>query len=62
MTTGELHSKDFSLGRVWPEGTEACNDRSFADFRQDKKDRDCWVTSSRATNLAGELSSPTFAT
>jgi hypothetical protein len=42
MTTGELNSKDFSLKRVRPEGTEASNDRSYADCRQDK-DRDYWI-------------------
>jgi hypothetical protein len=43
MTIGELNSKDFSLSAVRPEGTEACNDRSFADCRQDKKDRNYWI-------------------
>jgi hypothetical protein len=63
MTIGELSSKDFSLGAVWPEGTEACNDRSFADCRQDKKDRDYWIAQkSRDKPRHERLSRPTFAT
>lgn len=63
MTIGELNSKDFSLGAVPAEGTEAYNDRSFADCRQDKKDRDYWIAfKSRDKPRHERLSSPTFAT